>query len=228
MSENPELDYFKNESVSDVIFKVEGQSLPAMKAILSLKSKVFRAMFSGDFRESKDKEVVIEDTTYKAFEIFIRFLYCEDLVLKNIKDYELFEELCKLCDRYDVSRLMDRIIDELYEWSESIVHCRPKFREVWTEMQSISRIAFEYKIKKLMDIVIEFTADYWYYIKEEDQEILTQMNASTDGRLFNFIIEWYKDSKCEKCGEINHVPSNISLFYCLNCAERNYPFFDTT
>ena len=70
-SGTPELDYFMNEEKSDVLFVVEGQRIPALKAILSVKSIVFRAMFSGDFKESKDKEVVIEDTTYEAFKAFI-------------------------------------------------------------------------------------------------------------------------------------------------------------
>ena len=34
MSGNPELDYFMNESVSDVLFVVEDQKIPALKAFL--------------------------------------------------------------------------------------------------------------------------------------------------------------------------------------------------
>ena len=76
MSENPELDFFMNESESDVVFVIEGQPLPAMKSILRLKSRVFRAMFSGDFKETKDNEVDIEDTSYEAFKTFIQFQGC--------------------------------------------------------------------------------------------------------------------------------------------------------
>ena len=54
-----------NEEKSDVLFEVEGQTIPAIKSFLSVKSRVFSAMFSGDFKESKDKEIVIEDTTYE-------------------------------------------------------------------------------------------------------------------------------------------------------------------
>ena len=84
MRENPELYYFMDEEMSDVLFIVEGQTIPALKAFLSDKSRVFSAMFSGEFKESKGKEVVIKDTTYEAFKSFIRFLYCDDLVLKDV------------------------------------------------------------------------------------------------------------------------------------------------
>ena len=70
----PEMDYFLNESVSDVVFIVEGQRVPALKVVLSLKSEVFRDMFSHNFRGFKDTDVVIEDTNYEAFKAFIRFL----------------------------------------------------------------------------------------------------------------------------------------------------------
>ena len=113
MSENPELDYYMNDERSDIIFIVEGKRIPALKAFLSVKSRVFHAMFSGDFKESKDKEIVIEDTTYEAFKTFIEFLYCADFVLTR-NDYKLIRELYRLSDRYDVSRFERSITHQLY------------------------------------------------------------------------------------------------------------------
>ena len=113
MSGTPELDYFMNEEKSDVLFVVEGKRIPALKAFLSVKSRVFSAMFSGKYKESKDNEVVIEDTTYEAFKSFIRFLYCDYLALKR-NDFKTIRELYRLSDRYDVSRLEYRITDHLY------------------------------------------------------------------------------------------------------------------
>ena len=67
----PELHYFMNESLSDVVFIVEGQRVPALKQFSSVKSNVFRAMFCGNFRESEEQEVVIKDTTFDAFKTMI-------------------------------------------------------------------------------------------------------------------------------------------------------------
>ena len=57
-------------------------------------------MFSGDFKESKDKEIVIEDTIYEEFKTFIQFLYFEefnkimvriDVILNYMKNYNKFQ-----------------------------------------------------------------------------------------------------------------------------------------
>ena len=66
--------YFMNESKSDVVFVVDGLRVPALRDVLSLKSKVFRTMFTEDYEEKHQKEITIEDTTYKAFVAFIRYI----------------------------------------------------------------------------------------------------------------------------------------------------------
>ena len=171
MTENPEMDYFMNVKKSDVMFVVEGKPVPALKAFLSVKSRVFSAMFSEEFKESKDKEIVIEDTTYEAFKTFIRFLYIEDLVLKYDNDLEIIVELYRLCDRYDVSRLYFRLTDKLYERSQTILKDEEEnFGKFWPQMKLILKIAFKYKIEKLMDNVMEFIEQYSdYFILDEGQ-----------------------------------------------------------
>ena len=57
MSGNPELDYFMNECESDVIFVVEDKQIPALKAILCLKSKVFRDLFSSESKDNKKESI---------------------------------------------------------------------------------------------------------------------------------------------------------------------------
>ena len=51
----PEMKYFINESLSDVVFVVDGQPLPALKQFLSVKSKVFRDMFLEISENQKNK-----------------------------------------------------------------------------------------------------------------------------------------------------------------------------
>ena len=173
--------------MSDVRFIVEGQPIPAVKTYLSIKSKVFRVIFSGKFKESNDKEIAIEDTTYEAFKTFIQFLYCEELVLKDDNDFKLIGELYRLCDRYDVSRLSVRLTDKLYEKSQTLIKSRKDFKEVWPKMQSILLIAFEYKIEKLMDKVIQFIDEKFDHFIKEDNKVLIQLNDWTDGRLFTLM-----------------------------------------
>ena len=141
----PEMDFFMNEKVCDVIFIVEGQRIPALKTVLSLKSEVFRVMFSHNFREFNDKEVEIKDTTYEAFKTFIRFLYCDELVFKDDNDLQLIEDVCKLSDKYQTSRLKAKIGKHL-----------KKIESTLENIESFARIAFRYQIQDLIATVMAF------------------------------------------------------------------------
>ena len=192
MSGTPELECFMNEEMSDVLFIIEGQRIPALKSFLSVKSRVFRAMFSGDFKESKDKEIVIEDTTYEAFKAFIRFLYNEDLVLKR-NDFKTIRELYRLSDRYDVSRLEERMTDLLSSynnlfpvyWFADVSD--KNFESWWTTNRSIARIAFELKITKLMDKVMTFIDQNFDHFLKKDYKELRELYDLTDGRLLDLM-----------------------------------------
>ena len=212
LSINSELDYFMNEERSDVRFIVEGQPIPALKAFLSVKSRVFHAMFSGEFKESKDKEVVIEDTTYEAFKTFIRFVYCDQLVLKEDNDIELIAELWKLSDRYDIYRLESRLTDILYEKCKVLGEYRKyPFHKVWPKMQSILKIAFQYKIEKLMNNVMEYIDKYLFVISTEDSEVLIELNDSTDGRLFSLFADKCTEECFQRNGRILNTRLNIKI-----------------
>ena len=66
----------------DVMFIVEGPRLPALKQLLSVQNKVFRAMFLDKLQEQKEKTVVIE-TSFEAFKTLILISYSDRLVLKE-------------------------------------------------------------------------------------------------------------------------------------------------
>ena len=242
ISENPELDYFMNEDKSDVMFVVEGQRIPALKTLLSVKSRVFSAMFSGEFKESKDKELVIEDTTYEAFKTFVRFIYCDDLVLKDDNDIELFRELYKLCDRYDVSRFERRITDKFVEMSQTLMESNDNFEEVWPKMQSILKIGFEFKIEKLMDNVSVYMYRNLEKFFTEDNEVLFQLNDLTDGQLFYDMASDYEDWNqvhnekikelfvllAEKWKKLNESLKRVKSFRCKCGAMNHVQFIDNS
>ena len=236
LSTNPELDYFMNEERSDVRFIVEVKPIPALKAFLSVKSRVFHAMFSGEFKESKDKEVVIEDTTYEAFKTFIRFLYNEDLVLKEDNDFELIRELYRLSDRYDVSRFEHKITEELmkgksrlFKWSKCVSD--DDFQKDWQKMHSIAKIGFELKITKLEDNVMAFIDKNFDHFLKKDNKELSELNDLTDGRLFHLMANKFKrrekvlnkslnqvlSYKCCMCGTVNDVKSFNTSSKCKKC-----------
>ena len=243
LTENPELDFFMNEEKSDVVFVVEGQRIPALKTLLSVKSRVFCAMFSGDFKESKDKEVVIEDTTYEAFKTFIRFLYCDELVIKDNIDIDLFRELYKLSDRYDVSRFECKLTNQLINGNRRLfkgLKCvsDESFQKDWQTMHSIARIAFEFKIIKLEDNVMAFIGNNFDHFLKKDNKELSELNDLTDGRLFHLMANKHKireivlnkslkqvDSyTCDKCGTVNEVKGFNTSSKCKKCSKIFFDF----
>ena len=193
MTKNPELDYFMNEEKSDVVFIVEGKRIPALKAFLSVKSRVFSAMFSGNLKESKNEEIVIEDTTYEAFKTFIRFLYCDDLVLKDNIDFELIPELYRLSERYGVLKFEDKITDELIERNSDLFKgekclSHQSFRINWQTMKSIARIAFELKIQNLEEKVMTFIDNnFHHFLLKKSNKELRELYDLTDGRLLDLM-----------------------------------------
>ena len=185
----PEMDLFMNEDKSDVVFMIEGQRIPAMKSILSLKSKVFRAMFGGDFKESKDREVVIEDTTYEGFKTFIQFLYCDRLVLKDDNNLQLIEEVCQLSDRYDVQCLLEKVNDHLMRiplnWSDSVT------------FKWVSKIAFDYKLSEIMSKVLAFIDTNFKHFANKDNKELLELNVLTHNHLMEVLANNYRKLSTE-------------------------------
>ena len=191
MSETTEFAYLDGQEISDVLFVVEGQRLPAVKAFLSEKSIVFSDMFSEDFREGK--EIVIEDTTYMAFRAFLMFLFGDYLVLDIDKDIKMIGELYRLSQRYDVSRLADRILDEFtkrYFSDLSALRCESNedFQQKWLTFGPIARLAIEWQFIRLMEKVMVFIEiNSKYFWRKHNKEVI-QLNEWFDGRLIEFML----------------------------------------
>ena len=204
----PELDYFMNESKCDVVFIVDCQRLPVQKSLLMIKNNVFRAMFSNNFKESKDKEIVIKDTTFDAFKRFIWFLYSEQLVIEDSNDLNLIEEIIKLSDRYEANRLMNNLCQFL-----------SGKQLTFNNFEQISRIAFRYKMEELMSKVMDFIDKHFDKFMIKNEQELKQLNESTDGRLLKVMSNNYR--KVNK--ELNDIKVGSSVenqgakYLCSSC-----------
>ena len=189
-----------NEEVCDVVFIVDGQRIPALKTVLSLKSEVFRDIFSNEFN---DKEVVIKDTTYEAFKVLIRFLICHQLVLKGDKDLQLIEDVCKLSQTYKIARLMDEIGKHL-----------KKIRLTLDMIEWFARIAFRYQIEDLIATVMAFIDKNINEFVKKDINQLKDLYESTDGRLLKVMAE-------RLCPSPEAKPYEFARSYCCNCNHIN-------
>lgn len=90
-----------NEELSDVTIQVGSDMFYAQKAILSVRSPVFAAMFKSGMREAKLNRLVVEDIEPKVFKELLRFIY----VGKVQRLKEMAHELLAAADKYALDEL---------------------------------------------------------------------------------------------------------------------------
>ncbi|CAG2112233.1 unnamed protein product [Medioppia subpectinata] len=166
----PELTYFMNESESNVVFKVEGKPIPAVKELLCIKSDYFRSKFSGNYTESKEKEIEIPDTTCNAFKVIVWYLYSQELVIDLTEEtcFEFIYSVYRLADRFQIKRLLNYYENQL------------KANITEENLEFVARIGFNYKINSLMTCVKAFINKTFDKLVLKDGDYLKKMNALTN------------------------------------------------
>ncbi|XP_054154695.1 BTB/POZ domain-containing protein 9-like [Oppia nitens] len=169
----PEMDYLMNSAESDVQFLIDGQSVPALKTVLCLKSNVFRAMFSGQWRESVDNTVEIRDTTPEAFKLMIRFIYTEQLILNDDnQDMDHIRDVLKLADKYQLKRLIKSVGQHLMSMISM------------DRIEVIGRLAIDYQLDELMAKLKIFIEDNISELMAKPQSQLNTINNALNNLLF--------------------------------------------
>ena len=98
-------------TVHDVCFVVEEERVPAHRFHLSARCEYFRSMFSAGYKEGDGSEIHIEGTSITAFKALLKYLYTDDLEV----DDEVLFDLAKLCDQYQVERLHNHCLHQLFK-----------------------------------------------------------------------------------------------------------------
>ena len=177
----PELKFFMNESESDFTFIIDGQRLPALKAMLRIKSPVFDAMFGSDFKESKDKELEIKDINYQSFESMLRFVYCEQLVVNNEGNpMQSLIDIFKVGHKYQIKKLMNCCEEEMIELISI------------ENIESFSKFAFNYNLEKLIKQLESFITKNYNQYKDKDMDWLKTFNANTNNILFELMFKKFR------------------------------------
>lgn len=90
-----------NEKTADIFFSFpRGEIIDAHKALLSALSTVFNAMFSGNWKESSEVEIV--DASFGTFLRFMKYFYSEIFVIST----ENVSELINLANKYEIHDLV--------------------------------------------------------------------------------------------------------------------------
>jgi hypothetical protein len=99
-------------SFHDVTFVVEQERVPAHRGLLFARCEYFRTMLSAGFQEGDSAEIHIEGTSSAAFKALLKYLYTDSMV--EVDDAVLFE-LAKLSDQYQVERLYNHCLHQLFK-----------------------------------------------------------------------------------------------------------------
>ncbi|XP_051173139.1 speckle-type POZ protein-like [Leptopilina boulardi] len=109
------LPFLNNNNLSDVVFQIENEVIPAHKLMLASVSPVFDSMFAHQMRENITNIVQIENADPNAFKEMLRYIYTGEIEnLKNVV-FGLYE----LADKYDITKLR-LICEEFFERCLSI------------------------------------------------------------------------------------------------------------
>lgn len=95
------LSLLSNETLSDVTIQVGSEKFYAQKAILSVRSPVFAAMFQSGMQESTQNRLTVDDIKPEVFKEMLRYVY----VGKVERLKEMPHELLVAADKYALDRL---------------------------------------------------------------------------------------------------------------------------
>jgi len=81
---------------ADIIFEVEGEDIPAHKAILAYRSRYFMKMFTSGMSESHSTRIAIPNIKSPIFKALLQYVYCNEIEL----DEQLALDLIPIVDEY--------------------------------------------------------------------------------------------------------------------------------
>ena len=100
-----------NGFLTDVKLVCEGNEFPCHSVVLAAMSPVFQVMFTGTFKESKDKTIHIQDFTKEELEIAVKFMYSHEE--NDIESH--VPRLLAFADKYDIDVLRTACENSLME-----------------------------------------------------------------------------------------------------------------
>lgn len=149
-----EITFVTKTGDSDVTFKVEGHKIPVVKAVLSIASPVFAAMFESKFKEKEQSEIELPGKRFKDFVEFLSCLYpdkLEPVTRKNM--YRILEYACE----YQVEVLEKRCRKMIYE--EFTKKHRDNEVEIYRHLQLAELYSLDELKKKAVEVASELSVE---------------------------------------------------------------------
>ncbi|NXX84730.1 RHBT3 protein, partial [Urocolius indicus] len=122
--------FFNTPVLADVIFKIQGATVPAHRAVLVARCKVMAAMFNGNYLEANSILVPVYGVSKDTFLSFLEYLYTDSCCPASILQAmsllicaEMYQvmRLQHICELYIITQLQSMPSRELASTSLSIV-----------------------------------------------------------------------------------------------------------
>jgi len=86
---------YKDGCLTDVVIRVGNQTFPCHKLVLSSLSPYFMTMFTSDFKDKQQEEVLLESTGPETFECILKYIYCSgEHVINDDNVQDIFIASC--------------------------------------------------------------------------------------------------------------------------------------
>ncbi|TVY45342.1 Kelch repeat and BTB domain-containing protein [Lachnellula occidentalis] len=141
----------KDDMYADMTINCRGNIFKLHKNIVCTQSKPLAAAFKGNFRESEDSTIVLEDDELEIVEVMVGFLYEQCLELKATETNSLLLLAVKMYvigDKYDIGALQEEAKNKFEEFAG----------QTWGDASFIPALGFIYSQtpdRVLKDIVIK-------------------------------------------------------------------------
>lgn len=111
-------DFINTTKISDIRVVCGKRRFEANRLLLAARSKVFRAMLYGEFKEAEKNKIVIDDVSAEVVSNLLDFVLTDDCELLHLKDNNSIKELISLFEtaaRYEIKALHDACINCLID-----------------------------------------------------------------------------------------------------------------
>jgi hypothetical protein len=99
---------------SDVVLVVEGKEIHVHRYMLSLQSPVFKALFNGNFKDSKQEKIELKYDKYEAMLLFIQLLYPQNMLDGNKDEVYINNEnvlqILEIADKYTAINIIKQCV----------------------------------------------------------------------------------------------------------------------
>lgn len=178
--EKKKLRYF-DESVkdlSDVVLIVENEKFYVSKLFLSFQSPYFKALLMGEFKESNQSEVVLNDLDPEDFQKFLEVLHGE-LAIND----ETIEGILQIADMYDchtVIRFCEKFLLE-----KSKFNCKEKLQLSSRYNLNELKVNTISQIKSSKDVYAMFQNDFKDLDSTITTELLNKISSESSSSFFH-------------------------------------------